>query len=49
LAVVAVLLVGLWRTSVWWRRARAAILAALDRGEDVPVPIRRRAWDIAAA
>jgi MFS family permease len=49
LAVVAVLLLGLWRTSVWWRRARAAVLAAAARGEDVPVRIRRRAWDLAAA
>jgi MFS family permease len=49
LAVVAVLLLGLWRTSVWWRRARAAVLDAADRGEDVPVRIRRRAWDLAPA
>lgn len=49
LAVVAVLLLGLWRTSVWWRRARAAVFDAQARGEDVPVRIRRRAWDLAAA
>lgn len=49
LAVVAVLLLGLWRTSVWWRRARAAVFDAVARGEDVPVRIRRRAWDLAAA
>src|SRR4051812_34773181 len=49
LAVVAVLLAGLWRTSVWWRRARAAVLDAAARGEEVPVRIRRRAWDLAAA
>ncbi len=49
LSVVAVLLLGLWRTSVWWRRARAAVLAAASRGEDVPVRIRRRAWDLAPA
>ncbi len=49
LAVVAVLLLGSWRTSVWWRRARAAVLDAAARGEDVPVPIRRRAWDLTPA
>lgn len=49
LAVVAVLLLGLWRTSVWWRRARAAVFDAAARGEAVPVRIRRRAWDLAPA
>ena len=49
LAVVAVLLLGLWRTSVWWRRARAAVFDAAARGEEVPVRIRRRAWDLAPA
>lgn len=49
LSVVAVLLVGLWRTSVWWRRARAAVFDAAARGETVPVQIRRRAWDLASA
>ncbi|WP_291412593.1 nitrate/nitrite transporter [Actinophytocola sp.] len=49
LSVVAVLLLGLWRTSVWWRRARAAVFDAAARGEDVPVQIRRRAWDLAPA
>jgi MFS family permease len=49
LSVVAVLVLGLWRTSVWWRRARAAVFDAVERGEDVPVRIRRRSWDLAAA
>ncbi|TDV46382.1 MFS transporter [Actinophytocola oryzae] len=49
LSVVAVLVLGLWRTSVWWRRARAAVFEAASRGEDVPVRIRRRSWDLAAA
>lgn len=49
LSVVAVLMLGLWRTSVWWRRARAAVFDAASRGEDVPVQIRRRAWDLAPA
>jgi MFS family permease len=49
LSVVVVLLVGLWRTSVWWRRARAAVFDAAARGEAVPVQIRRRAWDLAPA
>ncbi|MFI9009622.1 nitrate/nitrite transporter [Actinosynnema sp. NPDC053489] len=46
LSVVAVLLVGVWRTVVWWRRARAAVFAAQDRGEAVPVQLRRRRWDV---
>lgn len=49
LSVVVVLLLGLWRTSVWWRRARAAVLDAASRGEEVPVRIRRHAWDLAPA
>jgi hypothetical protein len=49
LSVVAVLVLGLWRTSVWWRRARAAVFDAAARGEQVPVRIRRRAWDLAPA
>ena len=47
LSVVAVLVLGLWRTSVWWRRARAAVFDAASRGEEVPVRIRRRSWDLA--
>jgi MFS family permease len=49
LSVVVVLVGGLWRTSVWWRRARAAVFDAAARGEEVPVRIRRRAWDLAPA
>jgi MFS family permease len=49
LSVVAVLVLGLWRTSVWWRRARAAVFDAESRGEEVPVQIRRRSWDLAPA
>jgi MFS family permease len=49
LSVVAVLVLGLWRTSVWWRRARAAVFDAASRGEEVPVRIRRRSWDLAPA
>ena len=48
LSVVAVVVLGLWRTSVWWRRARAAVFDAADRGEEVPVRIRRRSWDLAS-
>jgi MFS family permease len=48
LSVVVVLLVGVWRTVVWWRRARAAVFAAEDRGEAVPVQLRRRRWDVFA-
>lgn len=49
LSVVAVLVLGLWRMSVWWRRARAAVFDAESRGEEVPVQIRRRSWDLAPA
>ncbi|RKT56949.1 MFS transporter [Saccharothrix australiensis] len=48
LAVVAVLVAGVWRTVVWWRRARAAVFAAERRGERVPVQLRRRRWDVLA-
>lgn len=49
LSVLAVLVLGLWRTSIWWRRARAAVFDAESRGEEVPVQIRRRSWDLAPA
>ncbi|GAB3906405.1 MFS transporter [Kibdelosporangium lantanae] len=42
------MVVGTWRTAVWWRRARAAVFAAEARGETVPVRIRIRRWDAAA-
>ena len=45
LALVALLVLGGWRTAVWWRRARAAVFAAEARGEDVPVRLRYRRWD----
>ncbi|MGH3436336.1 MAG: MFS transporter [Sciscionella sp.] len=44
-ALVAVVALGVWRMLVWWRRARAALLAAQARGEEVPVRLRRRRWD----
>jgi MFS family permease len=47
LSVAAVLLLGTWRTTVWWRRARAEVFAAAARGEEVPVRIRQRRWDAA--
>ena len=31
----------------WWRRARADVLAAQDRGERGPVAVRRYGWDLA--
>ncbi|MHA6799642.1 MFS transporter [Bounagaea algeriensis] len=49
LAVVAVLIVGAYRVLVWWRRARGAVFAAIACGDEVPVHIRRRAWDLPAA
>ena len=42
---VMVLAFGGWRMLVWWRRARAAVFAAEERGETVPVQLRRRRWD----
>ncbi|AXB48054.1 MFS transporter [Amycolatopsis albispora] len=45
LSIVAVLLVGSFRTLVWWRRARAVLFAAQARGERIPVQVRRRRWD----
>lgn len=48
-AVLVMLLLGAWRTAVWWRRARAVVLAMAEAGETVPVQIRRRAWDISRA
>lgn len=45
LACAFVLLLGTWRMLVWWRRARAEVFAAEERGETVPVRLRRRRWD----
>lgn len=47
LALVAFLLLSALRTAVWWRRTRAAVLAAQERGDPVPVLVRRRRWDLA--
>ncbi|HKS49289.1 MAG TPA: MFS transporter [Amycolatopsis sp.] len=46
LSVVVVLAFGTFRMLVWWRRARAALFLAQARGEEVPVMIRRRPWDV---
>lgn len=48
LSVVAVLVFGSFRMLVWWRRARAHLFAAEARGEELPVRIRRRRWDLVA-
>ncbi len=45
LTMVVVLALGAWRIGVWWLRARAAVFAAEDRGESVPVRLRRHRWD----
>ncbi|WP_018685975.1 MFS transporter [Actinokineospora enzanensis] len=47
LAVVVVLLLGSWRVLVWWRRTRAVLFAAHERGDAIPVRLRRRRWDLA--
>jgi cyanate permease len=39
---------GIWRTAIWWRRARAEVFAAQARGEEVPVRITQRRWDFVA-
>ncbi len=44
--LVAMLAFGGFRTLVWWRRARAVVFEAQARGDDVPVTIRRRSWDL---
>lgn len=49
LVPAALMALGIWRTAVWWRRARAEVFAAEARGETVPVRIRPRRWDSAAA
>lgn len=41
----ALMALGIWRTAIWWRRARAEVFAAEARGENVPVRIRVRRWD----
>jgi len=43
--MVLVLAFGAWRICVWWLRARAAVFAAEDRGDPVPVRLRRHRWD----
>src|SRR5207249_4944343 len=40
----ALMALGIWRTAIWWRRARAEVFAAEARGENVPVRIRVRRW-----
>jgi MFS family permease len=46
LAIVAVLAFGTFRMLVWWRRTRAHLFAAEARGEELPVRITRRRWDV---
>lgn len=46
LAPLALLLLGLWRTTTWWRHTRSVVLAAQERGDEVPVPVRRHRWDL---
>jgi sugar phosphate permease len=46
LSVPVVVAFGVFRVAVWWRRARVALHAAQGRGEEVPVRVRLRRWDI---
>jgi len=48
LAVVAMLVFGIFRLLVWWRRVRALLFHAQARGEQIPVSVRRRPWDAPA-
>ncbi len=47
LSLAVVQLLGTVQMVRWWRRARAAVLAAQGRGERVPVTVVRHAWDLA--
>lgn len=49
LACFGVLLLGTWRMLVWWRRTRAEVFAAEERGETVPVRLRRTRWDASSS
>lgn len=49
LTVVFMLAFGTFRMLVWLLRARATVLTAQDRGDEVPVRLRRRVWDGRAA
>ncbi|AOS62660.1 MFS transporter [Actinoalloteichus hymeniacidonis] len=49
LGVGALMVFGMTRTLVWWRRARAVVLAADARGESVPVRLRQQRWDLRPA
>lgn len=48
LVAVAVQAFGAVRTALWLRRVRAFALGRQQRGEDVPVPVVRRRWDLPA-
>jgi hypothetical protein len=45
--VLVIQVVGTVQTVRWWRRTRAAVLLAQRRGDDVPVPVVRRRFDLA--
>lgn len=45
-ALLAITLFGAFRLFVWWRRTRAQVLLAQARGEDTPVQLHRRRWEL---
>ncbi|SDP41833.1 Sugar phosphate permease [Nakamurella panacisegetis] len=45
-ALVVVTAVGLSRMLTWWLRTRAMVLLAAARGEDVPVNLHVRRWEL---
>jgi nitrate/nitrite transporter NarK len=48
LVAVGVQAYGTLRMAVWLLRLRAHVLTRLELGEDVPVPVLRRRWDLPA-
>jgi nitrate/nitrite transporter NarK len=46
LVAAGVQTIGAWRVVVWYRRVRAHALGRQALGEQVPVPVVRRGWDL---
>jgi hypothetical protein len=49
IALLAVQLTGTVQLVRWWRVARADVLTAQHRGDDVPVRLHEHRWDLALA
>lgn len=48
-ALVVITAIGLARMLTWWLRTRAMVLMAAARGEDVPVQLHVRRWELVDA